>query len=505
MQGADAAVQQYKAEHDINETATGGSLLDQQLAQLNGQLVAARSDLAAAQASYAQVRAMQASGRAEDVAQVFQSGMISTLRQQQADLLRQKAQLATIFGPRHPKMLDIESQLRNISEKIAEEVKRVVETVANNVTVARAHVQSLESSLQQIEAQNQVQNQAEVKLTELQAQASSAHQLYDAFLSKFKETQGQEGIQTPDARIISRAVVPGSPAVPNTMRSLELALFGGLFLGFGFAWLAERLDAGFRTTHQIEKLLGVPVLSTLPELPGVAKANEQAADRIVDKPLSSFAEAVRGLQMGLTLSNVDQKPKVVLVTSSVPDEGKTTVALSLARTAARGEQKVLLVDCDLRRPSVAEAMGLPKNQKGLIDVLTGEATLEDCLIDDPKSAVRFLPVSHVAGSPPDLLGSSAMERLIARLRNEYDMVVIDSAPLLPVNDTKILAQLADTVAFVVRWEKTPRDAVLHAARALADVQAAVAGVVLTRADNERYRYYSYGYQSYYNYNKYYAD
>lgn len=505
MQTADAAVQQYKAENNITETQGGGSLLDQQLVQLNGQLVAARSALAEAEAKYARVKALQASGRAEDVSQVFQSGMISQLRQQQADLLRQKAQLATVYGPRHPQMLDIESQIRNIDEKIKEEVQRVVETVANDVSVASAQVGSLEASLHQLEGKSDVQNKAGVKLAELQARASSAHQLYEAFLSKFKETQGQEGVQTPDARIISRAVVPGGPSVPNKRRALEMALAGGLLLGFAFAWLAERLDAGFRTVAQVERVFGVPVLSTLPELPNLSKEGQRAADRIVDKPLSMYAEAVRGLQMGLVLSNVDKRPKMVLVTSSVPDEGKSTVALSLARTAARAEQKVLLVDCDLRHPSIAGELNLPEGKKGLVEVMSGQATLEECVIRDPRTNLWILPTFRSAGHPPDMLGSATMEKLLQKLKVDYDMVIVDSAPILPVNDTKILARMVDAVLFVVRWEKTPRDAAVNAVRSLSDVQAPLAGIVLARADTERYRYYSYGYQDYTAYHTYYSD
>jgi capsular exopolysaccharide synthesis family protein len=268
--------------------------------------------------------------------------------------------------------------------------------------------------------------------------------------------------------------------------------------------LAERLDAGFRTTTQVERLLGVPVLTTLPEIPGGSKTKE-AADRVIDKPLSSFAESVRGLRMGLVMSNVDAKPKVVLVTSSVPDEGKTTVAVSLARLAAKAGEKVILVDCDLRRPSIANTLALPEGTKGVIDVLTGDAKLEDCVIQDPRSSAHVLGATKGAASPPDLLGSVAMSRLIEGLKGFYDLVVIDSAPLLPVNDTKIVAQLVDAVVFVVRWEKTPRDAVVMGARHLMDANAPVAGVVLSRADIERYKYYSYGYQDYYSYNKYYSD
>lgn len=505
MQAADAAVQEYKAVNGITETGTGGSILDQQLAELNGQLITAKAQLATAEAKYSQVRAAQAAGRAEDVAQVFQSGMIEQLRQQQDELLRQKAELSTTFGPRHPKMLDIESQLRNIEAKIDEEVKRVVETVANDVSVAAAQVHSLEASMANLESQSTVQSRAKVGLAQLEARSASSHQLYEAFLSKFKETQGQEGIQTPDARIISKADLPTTPAVPEKMQDLLLALVGGLLAGLGIAFALERIDNGFRTAGLVEQRLGVPVLTTLPELTDFDKTGGDAADRIIDKPLSSYSEAIRGLQMSLALSNVDQKPKTFLVTSSLPDEGKTTVALSLARMMARTEKRVLLIDGDLRRPSIAKHFQLGKEHKGLVQLLSGEASFEECLVKDPRSNLLMLTSSHVHAHSGDLLASDAMEKVMTRAKAEFDAVVVDSAPLLPVNDTKVLAQLVDTVVFVVRWEKTARDAVAHAARALADVKAPVAGVVLSRADVHRHRYYSYGYQTYYGYNKYYTD
>jgi succinoglycan biosynthesis transport protein ExoP len=503
-QTADAAIQQYKVDNNIQEVASGGSIVDQQMVQLTAQQVAARSDLAAAQAKYTRVRQLQATDRAEDVAQVFQSGMIEQLRQQQGELLRQKAQLSTVFGPRHPKMLDIESQLRSIDSKIAAEVNRVVETVANDVAVASAHVQSLQSSIAQIESQSTVQNRAKVKLSELQTRAASAHQLYEVFLGRFKETQGQEGIQTPDARIISRAVTPVSPTVPNKTRAMELGIAGGLILGVLLAFLVERLDAGFRTVSQVEQLLGVPVLASLPEISKDSDSSEEIADRVIERPMSSFTEAMRGLQMGLVLSNVDQTPKVILVTSSVPDEGKTTVSLSLARIISRTGKRVVILDGDFRRPKLSGVLRVPEGHDGLVDVLLGKATLQQCLVKDPKSNVMFLSTNRIAGNPPDLLGSIAMEKVIKTLAESFDAVIIDSAPLLPVNDTKVLARLADAVLFVIRWEKTPRIAVVTAAKALADINAPIAGIALSRADNRRFPYYNFGYQNYSNYNKYYS-
>jgi succinoglycan biosynthesis transport protein ExoP len=498
VQAAEAAVQQYKAEHGLNENTGGDSVIGQQLGQLNGQLVVARSDLAEQEAKFARVAELRGSGRSADVSQVVASPLIAQLRGQEAEMIRQEAELSSRYGPRHPQMLDIQNQKRNLKAKIDEEVQRVVETVSNDVAIARARVSSLQASLNQLTNVSAGENRAKVRLKELESTATSNRSLYEAFLSRFKETQSQEGIQTPDARIISQADVPQAPSFPNKTLMLGLAAPGGLFLGFLLAMFAEKLEAGFRTGAEVEQLLELPVLAVLPEASG------SPADIVVDKPMSSFAEAVRGLQMGLVLSNVDKRPKVVVVTSSLPNEGNTTVAISLARLAAHSGQKVALVEGDLRRPTAAAVLGAtPKT--GLVEALSGQASLESCLVRDPRSGVRLLAAVGKISNPPDLLGSTAMARLIRELAATHDLVVIDSAPLLPVNDTKTLARLADAVVFVVRWEKTAREAVLGGARALADAGAPVAGVVLARADRTRHQYYSYGNGNYSKYNAYYTE
>jgi capsular exopolysaccharide synthesis family protein len=243
------------------------------------------------------------------------------------------------------------------------------------------------------------------------------------------------------------------------------------------------------------------VLAALPEVSGSAKARRHAADRIVNKPLSAFTEAVRGLQLGMMLS--ERAPKVVVVTSSIPSEGKTTVAVSLARLAARSVRRVILVDADLRQPNVAKAMGISQPQPGVVEALTG-TPLQDCLCKDPMSDVLILPGRRLA-NPSDVLASGQMTKLIASLAESCDLLIIDSPPLLATNDARILAQFADSVLFVVRWERTPRDAALHALRSLSDVMAPTAGVVLTRTDWEQFQYYNYGSQKYLKLNKYYKN
>jgi exopolysaccharide transport family protein len=503
---ADAAVQQYKAEHNITTTTTGGSVVEQQIAQVSAQLTAAKTDLAEKQANYGRLAALARTGHAAASSQVLASPVVAALRAQESQLTSQIANLESKYGARHPKMLDLMAQKQMLQGKIDEEIQRFVDSARNDVDVAASHVASLQGSLRDAENQGAGQNQANVQLTALQSAATSARAMYEAFLGRLNQTQGQEGIQTPDARIISNPEIPTSASYPKKALAIGISIPAGLILGLMLAFMAERLDSGFRTTAEVERALGLPVLATVPE---VAQPKEgspiNAAELVIKKPMSSFAESLRGLQLGLQLSNVDKQPKVVVITSSVPSEGKTTVALSLARIAARGGMNAVIVDGDMRRPNVANTAELGAHDKGLIEYLTDKAGLEEVLHKDPISDAKILPCLSTPASPTDVLASNAMRKLVADLRERFDLVIIDSAPLLPVNDTKILSLLADAVLMVIRWEKTPRDAAANAARILMDVRAPVAGVSLTRADNERFRYYSYGYQSYHHYSKYYAD
>lgn len=206
------------------------------------------------------------------------------------------------------------------------------------------------------------------------------------------------------------------------------------------------------------------------------------------------------------MSSVDQQPKVIVVTSSVPGEGKTTASLCLARLAARAGMKAIVVDGDFRRPSVAKAANLTDDIKnGVLEALLHSSPLDQCIHKDTLSEASILPCLATPKNPMDIAGSKRLRDLVDQLRETYDIIIIDSAPLLPVNDTKVLSAMADAVLLVIRWEKTPREAASSAAKVLADVRAPVVGVALTRADGERFRYYSYGYQNYGMYSKYYSD
>jgi len=504
-QTADAAVQKYREENGLAETVAGGSVADQQTTDISAQLVVAKSDLAEKQAIYAHVSALARAGHAADISQAVNSPLIANLRGQEADLSRQEADLSSRYGPRNPKLLDVQSQKLNLDAKINEEVSRIVQGVANDVAIAQAHVSSLQSSLSQAMGQSGIQNELKVKLTQLQSAASSAKSMYEAFLARLNQTQDQEGIETSDARIISAAEIPLAPSYPNKPLVIIATVPIGLLLGLMLAYMMEWLDAGFRTPFQAEAMLGLPVLATIPELQRSTHAKRDPAGQVIEKPTSAFSESIHGLKLSLMLTGTGQAAKVILVTSSVPNEGKTVTALALARLASKSGLKTVLLDGDMRRPKVAAAASLRVLEFGLEAALRGDKALPSCLAKDPSSEVKILSCVEKVMNPSEILASEKMAEIITRLRGAFDLVIVDSSPVLPVHDTKILCRVADAVLFVVRWVKTPRESVANALRTLADVKAPMAGIVLTRAHMRRYHNYSYGYQNYNDYNAYYSE
>jgi succinoglycan biosynthesis transport protein ExoP len=504
---ADAEVQSYKTANNLTEIPNPGaeatSVVDQQVSGIAAQLVLAKADLAEKEAQYSRVVDLAKSGRADDVSAVVQSPLITQLRGQETDLLRQEADMASVYGSRHPKMLDLESQKRNLQAKISEEVQRVVQTVASDVVVARARVNSLDASLGHTSSTSQNQTKLMAHLAELEATANTARTLYQGVLSHYNDALSQTGIQTPDTRVLSKAVLPDKPSSPRKALDLGAAALIGLLLGLALAFAADRLDIGFRTAHQIEAAFGLPVLAAVP---AISDKDRQAnpADEIIRHPTSAFTEAVRGISLGLKLSNPLSQTRIVTITSSVPGEGKTIVATSLARLLANeGRQRVLLIDADLRKPAVAKALNLPTSQGGTVEALAEPDTAGEYIAQDPRSKLRVLCSPQRASNAPDLLRASTMRALIERLKPEFDLIVIDSAPLLPVHDSWPLAEISDSVLLAVRWEKTPREAASRSVQILQEMKAQIGGIALTRVDTRSFYYYNYGYQDYSSYEKYY--
>jgi polysaccharide biosynthesis transport protein len=490
---ADADVQQYKAQNGLVDTSTGTPLTDQQLGDLTTQLVVAQGNEAEAEAKLARVQQLIRSGNSADVTEVVDSPLITQLREQEATLIQQRADLSSRYGPLHPKMQDIQAQLRDLKSKIAEEVNRVAGTVSNEVSIAAAHVSELKHDMTQLSSTTNTQDKARVKLGELEATASAAHQLYQAYLNRLMQTQQQASLDIPAVHVASTASVPLAPNSPNKTLIIGASVPGGLLLGLLFALIADRMCSGFRSANELESVLGLSVLATVPDVGAKARSIGGMAMHVVAHPQSQFSESIRGLEIVLSPpENGISTGKAVLVTSALPSEGKTTIAVNLARRMALAGHRTIIVDADLRRPKVAAALGLKMVRHNLTDYLLKRCTLDDVLAPDPHSALLAVAASHVIDAA-DHIGSAAMPALISKLRQIADIVVIDSPPVLAVHDARLLAKMSDGVLFVVRWEKTPRETVMLAVKSLRTFGAKLIGTVLVRTNAKQYQYYAYGY------------
>ncbi|MDP2012243.1 MAG: polysaccharide biosynthesis tyrosine autokinase [Phenylobacterium sp.] len=503
----DAAVQQYRIANNLL-SASGTSLTEQEISSYSQSLASARAELAADNARLATARQQLARGsNGEDVGEAMSSAVIGQLRSQRAAVSAQVADLQGRYGDRHPEMLKAKRQLTDIDSQIQEEIGRIVSNLEAKVEVSRQRANAVGGSLGGAKGTLASNSRAMVRLNELQRTADASRTLYESYLARYKETSTQGGIETSDARIVTKAKVPGGQSSPDVQGNLIRGLLLAIAAGAAALILAEMLDAGLATAEDVERRLETAYLGSVPMLSSVSDTrNETPIDHIVSKPLSSFSEAFRNLQTSILYAKLGEPVQVVAVTSSLPGEGKTTTAICLARSAALRGGRVLVVDCDLRRRTVNRMLDAEPGV-GLLEVLSGDATLEQAISRDAASGADILPLSKTSFTPKDVFGTAAMDRLLAELRRRYDLVILDTAPVLPIADTRILAPKADVVVFLARWRKTPQHAIEAAFRQLSGTGAHVGGVVLTQVDMKQQAKYGYGDPGYYyaEYKKYYTE
>lgn len=506
LDAAERAVEQYKADNDL-VNADGLLLSEQELSELNGQLILIRAELAEKQAIYSRAQQiLSRGGSLESVTEVLQSPVILALRQQQGDLARKEADLSSRYGPRHPQMINVQAERRDLDAQIQQEIARIVDSLKNNVAVVRSRERSIEASLEDRRAFALENNRSLVQLRALEREAEATRTLYEVFLNRFKEVSEQETLQVSGVRVISPAVAPTVAAYPKFTLFIGGALMAGLLLGSALAVGQELFDDTFHTAQDCERLLGTPTITAVP-LVGGDNAAEIASEHILGNPLSPYSEAFRRVRTSLELSNVDNPPQVILFTSAVPSEGKTTASTSFALAAARAGKKVVIVDCDLRKPSVQKVFSREPVDKGLVEYLANPTSIGDIIQKHERSGADYIPVGRCPINPTEVLGSQHMSDLLTALRAEYDLVVIDSAPVLPVSDTQVVAKMVDATIFVIRWGQTPRAAVANAIKQFQRSNGGVVGTMLSAVDMDKQSAYGYGDDAYIygNYGDYYSS
>ncbi|MDP6646201.1 MAG: Wzz/FepE/Etk N-terminal domain-containing protein [Rhodospirillales bacterium] len=489
---SEGAVERYRA----SKLLVGGNsnkVSAQQLIEINSQVIIAQTQRSEAQARYRVAsKLLKDGGDTNAASEVFETRAIQNLRKEETKLLGKASELSARYEEAHPKMIKIRSELAANQRRLKVEIRKVVENLGSEVEVAKARERSLRRSLSDTQNQVSGQNQAEVKLRELQREAKANRQIYEAFLGRFKEVSNQDDIQDADARIISAAIIPAVPTFPRKNVIYGLAAGGALFLGLLLVFVRSRLDNRFKSPEEIEQLTGAQALGMIPFDKFVARRDTYAHVNIFDRSL--FTEAIRGLHTSMFVG--DERGNVICITSSLPSEGKTITTLSLARVAAMSGQKVLVIDCDLRRPSIHRAAKL-NNSGGVVEYLRDGGELDELISIDPHSGAHVLTSKVFRGNPLDLLRSPRMEELLTEASEQYELVLLDTPSILAVSDPKVLSRLAGRTLYLVRWDGVPRDAVLSGIKSLSDLGTDLVGVAMTQVDLRKHVKYGYMNAGYY--------
>jgi capsular exopolysaccharide synthesis family protein len=486
------AIANFKAENELIDSREGVTLNAAQLSALHSQLIETRAQRAERESKLGLLRRVRSGGESfETVTEILASPVIAHLKTLQTELLRQEAQLSQEYGPRHPKIIEVRAEKQGLADKIYREVQNIINAFESEVSFLRNREQALEQSLGEAKRSVAVGQRAEVHLAELQREAEANRELYKALLDRYKKlTEQQETIEA-GAEVISTAPVPNGPSFPQPKLIVAVGFTGSLIVAGLLALIAETMRSGLRSTREIERALGVSCLSHVPQIR--TKDDVRPHEYPTRKPRSAYAEAIRAVHVGLQFAQLDHPPRVVLVTSSLPGEGKTTLALSLAATAAAAGHSTIILDLDLRHPSVRPAAGQPVTAPGIVELVTGDVRLEDAVYTDPvQPNLDMITVRRNPINPCDVLASKQMGQLIAKLRTKYKLIVLDLPPLLGITDAKIAMHMADAVVFVVRWGKTKTEVAENAIAALRECRAPIAGAVLTQVDMDAHARGAYG-------------
>ena len=512
----------YQKEHEILGADEKQNITMAKLDELNKELTAAESERMDKEALYRLVEsgdpdAIASSASAiEEASSGSQSStaLLSTLRSRQADLKIQAADLSTQFGPSYPKLNQLNNQLKEIDSQIQGEMKKVAAKVRGQYSAALQRENMLHAALDKQKQEANKLNESAITYTLLKRDVDTNRQLYEGLLQKLKEAGVSAGLKSNNFRIVDGARPPTAPIEPNIPRNLLSAAVLGLASGIGLAFLIEGLDNTVRTTEQAQVISGVASLGMIPlgsksarEGPNpkrlVIATSKEAVELVTQvRPQSQMAESYRALRTSLLLSNLGAPPRVIMVTSALPQEGKTTTSINTAVVLAQKGVRVLLIDADLRRPSIHKTLGMGPHS-GLSNVLTGSTTLEQAITRTTVLPNLFvLPAGTPPPNPAELLASSNMRDVLNQLREQYDHIVIDTPPSLSVTDAVVLSPRADAVVLVIRSGQTTKQALRRSRDILMQVNAKVVGVLLNAVDlssPDYYYYYEYRgkYASYY--------
>ena len=499
IRAADERVAQYQAQAGIVRGASNqvGTIVDQQVAPLSLQLASAESIAAEARSKEQSARQQVRRGTLDTISDVRQSATVQDLRRQRALLSQTLEDVRGRYGERHPDFIKVRDQAAGLDAELNREMGRVVRSLDADAGAADARAASLRASMTQLEQKQANNARASVIAASLQRDADGKHDAYEKISQMALESRQAAQNSIAQAQIIDNAEPPQTPSWPNRPLLFLLSIIAGFGVGIAVIVTQEMLVIGMRSIDEIESELGVPLIAAVPNI-----RQDRPADIVIDKPTSQYAEALRNARASLLGVRGQARPKIIALTSALPGEGKTTTALALARVMAMNGDRTIIVDADVRRAQLRMITQTDPNGRGLVELLHGEATLDEVIEASGLDGLDQIIIHKPYFSSENLFGNDLMPKILEQLSERYDTIILDLPPLVGLADGRFLAALADAVALVIRWNKTPKHAVTSAASWLNSDGANLVGSIFTMVDTSSqsvgsYYYYAKQYSEYY--------
>jgi succinoglycan biosynthesis transport protein ExoP len=499
LETSERELQDFREREQLVEVGGVKTLSAEQLSELNQKLVLARQKHAEAYASYKEARSIKSidDPEVDSIPAVLRDQHVGNLKSAEADARRKVSALEKRYGAKHPKMIAARADLAEATARVKRRMREVLSGVEKEYRVVNAELSSLQSALGETKGELQNINRKSYQLGVLEREVETNRQLYELFLGRLKETSETSGMQSANARIVDPAVAAVTPSKPKKAIITLVAAFVGLFLGVVWAFLLEHLDRTLKGAGDMEDRLGLPVLGMLPRLNLKLKRGETPLQHVRENPRGLFSESLRTVRTGVLLSGLDEPHKVIMVTSSVPGEGKTTVAVTVAEALSE-MHKVLLIDADMRRPTVRSLFGIDKSHPGLSDFVSGSAEISKCTVKVGEKQLYVLPAGTIPPNPLELLSSKRFRETVHKLSESFDQIVIDCAPALAVSDALVISTIVSGVIYVVRADLTPYPMAQEGLKRLRRGNAHLIGGVLNQVPiDKKSGYGKYGKYSYY--------
>lgn len=500
---SEKALQDYRdRERIIDAKGVALSGAAKALEEATSNLVSARAKRAEAESLYNQVQAVrQGKGSYESIPAVLKHPTVQRLKEQEADADRKVADASKRYGPEHPKMQQASGELAAAKESTKRQIDTVIAGVTKEYEVARSNELAIAGALGQSKAEIQGFNRKEFQLGVLERETQANRQLYDMFMNRFKETNVAGDLQSTVARVVDPATVQSIPYAPKKVQIVSIAAAVALLIGIMLSLLLDRISNTINTAGEVEARLGLPMLGYLQKMIGTGKKSVKSEVAFLTDNQSLFAESIRTIRTSVLMSALDSPKKVIVITSSVPSEGKTTVSFNLACALAH-VKRVLLIDADLRRPKIGKLIGRSSDAPGLSHLVSGVAPVSECIFKHEEGGFHILSAGFVPPNPLEMLSSAKFNEVLEKLKEAFDIVLIDSPPVQLVSDAVVLSQIANTVIYVVKADSTPFPLARNGIRRLAMANAPLLGVVLNQLDLERAEKYYGEYSGYGNYRGY---